>query len=105
MSIKTRPQRFISDSQGSARMSRADWMESLSKVHFSVPLFIFIPVITVCLWQSTGGFFYIAAWFFGGLFLWTFTEYVLYGFYFIGFRPAKWVNDCISYGTAYTIIF
>jgi 4-hydroxysphinganine ceramide fatty acyl 2-hydroxylase len=89
ISMKTTPQHYVSNSQESARMFRADWMEALSKVHFAVPLFIFIPVITICLWQSSGGFFHILTWFLGGLFFWTFTEYVLHRFLFHWIPPGK----------------
>ena len=37
---------FVSNSEDSIRMFKSSFLESLSKVHFSVPLIIYIPVIT-----------------------------------------------------------
>ncbi|TSJ39311.1 fatty acid hydroxylase [Mucilaginibacter corticis] len=77
---------FISNSQESTRMFKNDLLEALSKVHYLVPVFIFVPVILV----ST----YIALFvkdinvltyfglFFVGLFVWTFVEYIMHRFVF-----------------------
>jgi hypothetical protein len=70
--------KFISNSSESQRMFKRDWMEALSKVHFSVPLFIYVPVILYFGWN---GFVVAAITDFllaivGGLFVWTFTEYI-----------------------------
>ena len=89
MEVKTPQRHFVSNAQESARMFKADWMEYLSKVHFSIPLFIYLPVIAYCLWLSEGGFFTTAAWFLGGLFFWTFTEYILHRFIFHWVPPGK----------------
>jgi sterol desaturase/sphingolipid hydroxylase (fatty acid hydroxylase superfamily) len=89
MEVKTTQRHFISNAQDSARMFKANWMEYLSKVHFSVPLFIYIPVIAYCLWLSQSGFLLTAAWFLGGLFFWTFTEYFLHRFLFHWVPPGK----------------
>jgi 4-hydroxysphinganine ceramide fatty acyl 2-hydroxylase len=89
MEVKTTERHFVSNTQESVRIFKANWMEYLSKVHFSVPLFIFIPVILGCLWKAEGGFLSIAAWFFGGLFFWTFTEYFLHRFLFHWVPPGK----------------
>ncbi len=90
MSIKTNTRQFISNDQESVRMFKSNWMESLSKVHFSVPLFIFSPVIGLCLWQSEGSFWRIGGLFLVGLFVWTFVEYTLHRFIFHWIPPGKW---------------
>jgi hypothetical protein len=41
------PKNYISNSEESIRLFKSGWMELLSKVHFSVPLFIFVPAISV----------------------------------------------------------
>jgi sterol desaturase/sphingolipid hydroxylase (fatty acid hydroxylase superfamily) len=89
MEVKTTQRHFVSNAQDSARMFKANWMEQLSKVHFSVPLFIYTPVIAYCLWLSQGGFLMITAWFLGGLFFWTFVEYFLHRFLFHWVPPGK----------------
>lgn len=84
---------YISNSEESIRMFKSGWMEGLSKVHFSVPLFIFIPAIVFFGWKSfSQG---IGAWefvlFFAiGLFVWTITEYVLHRFIFHYYPTSEW---------------
>lgn len=81
---------YVSNSTESSRMFKSNVLESLSKVHFSVPLFIFIPVIVYFSWKSLqpGG----LVWYdfvltvLGGLFVWTFTEYFMHRFVF-HFKP------------------
>lgn len=36
---------YVSNAETSARMFKNDFLESLSKIHFSVPLFIYVPVV------------------------------------------------------------
>lgn len=79
---------FVSNSTESSRMFRYDWMEALSKVHFSVPLILYVPLISYCLWQAP------LAWhslglYAGGLFAWSFVEYVLHRFVFHWMPPGK----------------
>ncbi|MDQ4041033.1 MAG: sterol desaturase family protein [Actinomycetota bacterium] len=70
-------------------MSRADmlrasppmferaWLDKLSRVHHTVPLFIFLPAITVLLVVAFRRMDlpWVAAWFAAGWLLWTLTEY------------------------------
>lgn len=77
---------YVSNSQESVRMFKSNWMELLSKVHFSVPLFIFLPVIIYFSWKAfvvtqTGIGAYLL-WFTIGLAVWTITEYLLHRFVF-----------------------
>lgn len=83
---------FVSNSRESTRMFRSSFLESFSKVHFSVPLIIYIPVIGFFIYRafvlvhnSTGMFAVVFA---GGLLFWTFTEYVLHRFVF-HFEPTS----------------
>jgi sterol desaturase/sphingolipid hydroxylase (fatty acid hydroxylase superfamily) len=85
---------FVSNSQESVRMFRDDWMEALSQVHFTVPLYIYVPVILFLGWQALFvgqlpglAFLAYAA---GGLLVWTLAEYVLHRFVFHFVPRAKW---------------
>ena len=77
--------KYISNSHESVRMFKSDFLEALSKVHFTVPLYIFVPVIIVCTdfayHRQIGALNYIGL-FLGGLFIWTLTEYVMHRFVF-----------------------
>ncbi|MCH8034917.1 MAG: sterol desaturase family protein [Bacteroidetes bacterium] len=76
---------FVSNKDETARMFKSDFLEAFSKIHWTVPLFIYVPVI--------GYLFYLtivdkipALEIFGlivaGLFIWTITEYLLHRFIF-----------------------
>ncbi|WP_153797993.1 sterol desaturase family protein [Foetidibacter luteolus] len=84
---------YVSNSTESTRMFRSSFMESLSKVHFSVPLFIYIPAIAVFIYLAfangiSAGFF--ALYFLGGLAVWTITEYLLHRYIFHYVPKSKW---------------
>ena len=77
--------KYVSNSQESVRMFKNGFLESLSKVHFTVPLFIFVPVIIFCIYkdfQNAIGFLTFFELFVLGLFVWTFTEYIMHRFVF-----------------------
>ncbi len=82
---------YISNSQESVRMFKSDLLESLSKVHFLVPVIIFIPVIGFFIYeafQSIGLVIFIEM-FILGLFIWTLVEYVMHRFLFHYAPPDK----------------
>ena len=85
---------FVSNSSESSRMFKSDFLESLSKVHFSVPLFIFVPVIGFFFWkglaQEQVGLGNFALSFVIGLAVWTATEYVLHRFVFHFVPKSSW---------------
>ncbi|GAA4912725.1 sterol desaturase family protein [Mucilaginibacter defluvii] len=85
---------FVSNSPESVRMFKNDILESLSKVSFYVPIIIFVPVIGVCTYYSLfvdgQPFLNFAGLFLGGLFVWTFIEYVMHRFVFHFVPKAKW---------------
>ncbi|HET7896096.1 MAG TPA: sterol desaturase family protein [Flavisolibacter sp.] len=79
------PKNYISNSEESTRMFKSNWMEALSKVHFSVPLFIYIPAIFFFGYKAfasgiaiPGFLLYFAL----GFLVWTATEYFLHRFIF-----------------------
>lgn len=75
-------------------MFKNNFMESLSKVHWSVPLYIYVPVAAFFCYRSFAvagnslGYFllYLAA----GLFIWSITEYLLHRFIFHFVPKSKW---------------
>lgn len=83
---------FVSNSTESVRMFKSDFLEALSKVHYFVPLIVYVPVIGFCIYKSFAEGVDIAT-FFGmlvlGLFVWTFTEYILHRFVFHFYPKSK----------------
>lgn len=85
---------FVSNSTESIRMFRNDLLESVSKVHYSVPLFVYVPVIVYLSWTAlaTNNMDLLSyfGWLLLGLFIWTITEYVMHRFVF-HFEPrSEW---------------
>ena len=85
---------YVSNSPESVRMFKSDFLEALSKVHFFVPLIIYVPVIIYFIYKalfvaslSAGTF---AGLFAAGLFVWTFVEYILHRFVFHFVPKPKW---------------
>ena len=77
---------FISNSSDSIRIFKNDLFENLSKVHYYVPLIVYIPVISYLGWKSFTatqlGLLHFLGWLITGLLLWTVTEYVLHRWVF-----------------------
>lgn len=74
-------------------MFKPTWMEALSKVHFSVPLFIYIPVIFFFSFKAFDngiGMAGFALYFSIGLLVWTATEYLLHRFIFHFHPTSEW---------------
>ncbi len=84
---------YVSNSEESIRMFKSNWMEKLSKVHYSVPLFIFIPVILTFSFLSFykgSNVLYFALYFLAGLAVWTITEYCLHRYIFHYHPSSGW---------------
>lgn len=66
-------------------MFKANWMEALSKVHWTVPLFIYIPVMAWSCYKAYTVHTPLPV-FLGlvvaGIAIWTFTEYIMHRFVF-----------------------
>ncbi len=76
---------YVSNKDESVRMFESDFLEMFTKVHWTVPLFIFIPAIAYLIYRSvefnvTAGNFVLL--YFSGIIFWTFTEYSLHRFLF-----------------------
>jgi len=90
---------YVSNKDESVRMFKSDFLEMFTKVHWSVPLIIYIPVIAYFIYQSVlfpevtlaNG----IGLFFVGLFTWTVTEYFMHRYVF-HFTPhgkfMEWVH-------------
>jgi len=74
-------------------MFKADWMEALSKVHWSVPLWIFVPIVTFIAWKATTvptDIVSVIGSIVAGLVAWSLTEYVLHRFVFHFVPKSSW---------------
>lgn len=85
--------KFISNKDETVRMFESNFLERFSRIHFVVPLFIFLPVVFYFSYQSIFrfhlGILSILGYFTLGLFVWTLTEYVLHRFLFHWMPPGK----------------
>lgn len=77
---------YVSNSAESSRMFKSPFLEIFSKVHFTVPLIIFVPVNSYLFYLGATkgeiGVLAYLAWVLMGLFVWSVTEYVLHRFIF-----------------------
>ncbi len=76
---------YVSNSEASIRLFDADWMEMLSKVHFSVPLYVFLPVIGYSSYLAISNGIGLADFvLFGllGILAWTAVEYIMHRYIF-----------------------
>jgi sterol desaturase/sphingolipid hydroxylase (fatty acid hydroxylase superfamily) len=85
---------YVSNSKESVPMFENGLMEKLSKVHFSVPLFLYIPVIAYCCYTAlvtvNAG---IIVWLLSvlaGIFVWSLTEYIMHRFVFHYEPKSSW---------------
>ncbi|MBT8377619.1 MAG: sterol desaturase family protein [Ignavibacteria bacterium] len=82
---------FVSNKDETVRMFDNDFLEAFSRVHFSIPIIIYLPVIAVLTYLSVGVYnlaaLTIAGLFLAGIAAWTLTEYILHRFIF--HFPAK----------------
>jgi len=77
---------YMSNKDETVRMFKSDFFEAFSRVHFTVPLYIFLPIILYFLYRSIWlfelNFISIVSLIIIGLFVWTLTEYTLHRFVF-----------------------
>jgi sterol desaturase/sphingolipid hydroxylase (fatty acid hydroxylase superfamily) len=91
---------YVSNKDETVRLFKSDFVEFFSRVHWSIPLFVFVPVVFYFTYEalavmqfSIPGF---AAWFIAGLVVWTATEYFLHRFVF-HFKPWGPVTERIHF--------
>jgi 4-hydroxysphinganine ceramide fatty acyl 2-hydroxylase len=77
---------FVSNKDECVRMFDNKFLEKFTRVHFTVPLFLYVPVIIYFLYRSIFifelPFLSISGFFICGLVVWTLTEYLLHRFVF-----------------------
>jgi len=78
---------FVSnDPEFSPRLFESDFLEKFTKVHWSVPLWLFVPIIGYFLYRSyflsNLTILTIILYIIFGMFIWTFTEYALHRWLF-----------------------
>ncbi len=91
---------FISNKDETLRMFKSDLLEALSRVHPSVPVIIYLPVILFFLYRSIGIFKISAEEIFVlvalGIIVWSFTEYTLHRFIF-HYKPKSSFGERIHF--------
>jgi sterol desaturase/sphingolipid hydroxylase (fatty acid hydroxylase superfamily) len=85
---------YVSNKDESARLFKSDLLEPFSHVHWSVPIILYVPVVTFFLYRASqipeltlvnGSLLFVA-----GLFIWTLTEYLLHRFVFHYEPSSNW---------------
>ncbi len=84
---------FISNKDETVVMFKNPILERLSRIHWSVPLFLYVPVVIYFLYKAIFivhlPFLIITGLFIGGVVSWTFAEYVLHRWVFHTDLPGK----------------
>lgn len=80
------PKKFVSNKDESARLFESSFLELFTHVHWTVPLLVYLPVVSYFLYQSATDPLIsaetIVLLFLAGMVVWTFTEYILHRFVF-----------------------
>ena len=88
------PKNFVSNEDETVPLFQNAFLEKFTRVHWSVPLLVYVPVITLLLYRSvsgrllTGG--TITGLFVAGVFFWTLAEYLLHRFVFHYMPTSEW---------------
>jgi sterol desaturase/sphingolipid hydroxylase (fatty acid hydroxylase superfamily) len=84
---------FISNKDETVQMFENSFLERFTRIHYTVPLYIFVPVIIYSFYRAIGidhlPVLSILGYFIFGIFIWTLTEYVLHRFVFHWMPPGK----------------
>jgi len=85
---------YVSNKDESVRMFKYSWMEFFSKVHFSVPLILYVPVVGYFLYlaiidPALSGLSVLGL-FVGGVVSWTIAEYFLHRYVFHYHPSSNW---------------
>ncbi|MGQ9806384.1 MAG: sterol desaturase family protein [Chlorobiales bacterium] len=77
---------FVSRAKETPRMFENDFFEFFSKVHWTVPIWLYVPLVSYLVWYSLFelniSLLIVFGLFVAGVGLWTFAEYVLHQFVF-----------------------
>lgn len=85
MENKKSTKKYVSNKDETVRMFESDFLEMFSKVHWSVPLYLFIPIIGFFIYRGVKlniPLLHLGGYLVFGLFIWTITEYILHRFLF-----------------------
>ncbi len=78
--------RFVSRAKETPRMFKNDFFEFFSKVHWTVPLWLYVPLVGYLVWYSLAvlrvSVVSAIGLFVSGMFLWTLVEYLMHQFVF-----------------------
>lgn len=92
--------KFVSNKDETVRMFENNFLEALSRVHPSVPLIVYMPVILymfyLSVWEYQLSFINILALVLFGIFVWTITEYTLHRFIF-HYQPKSKFGDKVHF--------
>jgi sterol desaturase/sphingolipid hydroxylase (fatty acid hydroxylase superfamily) len=84
---------FVSNNDETVVMFKNPFLEKLSRIHWSVPLFLYVPVTFFFLYRAVFvlqlSILYTVGFYIAGVFIWTLTEYVLHRFVFHAHFPGK----------------
>ncbi|HSY75516.1 MAG TPA: sterol desaturase family protein [Bacteroidia bacterium] len=84
---------FVSNNDETIVMFKNPFLEKLSRIHWSVPLFLYVPAMFFFLYKaafiSQLSALSIIGFYIGGVFIWTFSEYILHRFVFHAHFPGK----------------
>jgi sterol desaturase/sphingolipid hydroxylase (fatty acid hydroxylase superfamily) len=87
------PKNFVSNKDETIVMFKNPFLEKLSRIHWSVPLFLYVPVLLFFLYRAIFmlnlSALTIVCGYIGGVIAWTFTEYVLHRYVFHAHLPGK----------------
>jgi 4-hydroxysphinganine ceramide fatty acyl 2-hydroxylase len=87
------PKNFVSNKDETLRMFQNSFLEALTRIHFLIPVYIFLPVIFfmgyLSVFEYHLSFLMIVLMITCGLAVWTLTEYVLHRFIFHWELPGK----------------
>ena len=93
---------FVNKEDKSIRMFENNFLDFFSRVHWTIPIFIYIPLVSYCWYVATvntnNSFLANLAFFGLGVFLWTLFEYVMHRFVF-HYHPTSELGKKIHFMT------
>src|SRR5690348_13456405 len=91
---------YVSNKRETPRIFKSNLLEPLSRVHFTVPLIIYVPVILYNLFKAVQENSVLATilLFAFGVLLWSFTEYIIHRFVF-HYQPTSEIGKRVHFLT------
>ena len=92
--VKNTVKHFVSNKKETPRMFESKFMEFFSRVHWTVPLIIYVPIIILLIVLSIVHYrlrlISVSGLFFTGVIVWTFVEYTMHRFVFHFHPKTEW---------------